>query len=477
MPMIDLILKTARRMQLEREATGIGAFHRAYLRDHPNAGVGERADSFAAIVRYHTINLKSRFPDPKDVRARARWLDHPLFKRVGHGQFMLLSEAEIAWFRDALLRDAALVWESNYEVPSQATSCAQPFPRPLVLEVVPSRPALLPRPATSPVTSIESGALDERIQQWLATHDDRLSRFESPLPIDEVAREVGVPVAELRGRLLDGGTPPFHVWFHTHRGKRARTKPYCLRLGGPNTVVIDRESSVVGAVEAAFVSKGFETKRELGTEEHVSILERQPSLAPLTQGSNLRDLWALRRHGAQVDLWILEAKGKQAGGFDHLCVAEAMGQLFPLSAALLMKLGAPPRQGHGLCFDFAKRLESAWRSRGLHPTITLALLLPYWRPDIVWSNGRARPTAASYFDRPVRALQGFLRGGDSKARTGTQQYERVFGSIMEEIDLSSGLRALASATEGIRFRLMLAGSAPSDGFQVLGLEEISPGHA
>ena len=58
---------------------------------------------------------------------------------------------------------------------------------------------------------------------------------------------------------------------------------------------LDWEDSVVGAAEAELNRLGYQTIREVGTDEHISALIRTPDLSALSPKTNLRDLWALRR--------------------------------------------------------------------------------------------------------------------------------------------------------------------------------------
>ncbi len=312
----------------------------------------------------------------------------------------------------------------------------------------------------------------DALHSWLANQDERLDRFRRPISLSEVADESGVSQARLATFLRAGGEPVYHSWKHTHAGKSSRSKPYSLRLNGPGTVGLDWEHSVVGAAEAAFQRQGYETCRELGTDEHLEHLLVSPALGNLVPGSNQRDLWALRRVGSQIDLWIIEAKGKEAYGFDHYCFAETLGQLFEVSGEWLTALlGAQKGDGHGLCWRIARRLHQAWSQQGLAPTITLAVLVPHWAPDVVWDNGRPRTVPEGYYSRPVAACRQYLRTGDSAAVAGRHKYQRAFGAILEELDEKVGLRALARATAGLRFRLLGAQCHERGEFQLTDLTE------
>jgi hypothetical protein len=169
------------------------------------------------------------------------------------------------------------------------------------------------------------------------------------VPLTEISQEIGETPADIRAFINGCDEPIFHIWEHQHR-RRTRSKPYCLHLSGPAHVCLDREDSIIGAAEAVFQRSGYTCRREIGSEEHLSYLCKDPSLDLLEPGSNLRDLWALKKDGhGGIDLFILEAKGKQAGQFDFYCFAEALGQVFPVRASLLsiMLGGQKKRDGHG----------------------------------------------------------------------------------------------------------------------------------
>jgi hypothetical protein len=97
-------------------------------------------------------------------------------------------------------------------------------------------------------------------------------------------------------------------------------------------------------------------------------------------------------------------------------------------------------------------------------------LLPFWRPDVVWGDKAVRVIPSPCFDRPVRALEAFLRGSESRARTGAYKYERAFGSVLEELQAVCGLRQLAAASEGLRFRILLEATSQAGEFQLTGLD-------
>jgi hypothetical protein len=298
--------------------------------------------------------------------------------------------------------------------------------------------------------------------QWLAEHDLKLDRFMDLVPISTVATETGLSVDAIRETISTSQIPVYHIWSHTYQGKTRPSKPYCLRVGGPDAICLDWEDSVVAAAEADFRLRGYDTCRELGTDEHIQCLIGKPDLKQMTPGVNLRDLWALRLDGDCIDLWIIEAKGKEAGGFSRYCFAEALSQLFEISAELLSTLlGSRRRASHGLCYRFANQFVSGWKERGRQATVTIAVLIPLWNSDAIW-NGVAKTRYRAYYQQPFDELVEFVGKGSSRA-TSARKIEATFGRILEELESNYAIRKMAHAGTEIRFRVLTACSEPTTG--------------
>jgi hypothetical protein len=297
-----------------------------------------------------------------------------------------------------------------------------------------------------------------KLTEWLKAQHNRLERFKSPVPLTEISREVQETPQDILNFVHQFNKPIYHTWDHLYRGKLTPAKPYCLHLSGNSHACLDWEDSVVGAVEALLKLRNYTCLREIGNAEHLSRLCKDPSLDSLVPIPNLRDLWALKRDGKYIDLYILEGKGKQTGGVDYYCFGEALGQVFPLSAEPL---------SHGLCWKFAQELYAAWTELGLRPTITVGLILPDWSPDIVWSNGRPSERTAGYFSRPLAEFRRFINGNPA-VTPATSNAQTGFREMLEEVHY---IRSLMQAKTGLRFRLLTAQSAPDPFFfRVSGLE-------
>jgi hypothetical protein len=220
-------------------------------------------------------------------------------------------------------------------------------------------------------------------------------------------------------------------------------------------VCLDWEDSVVGAAEAELKRRGYECRREVGTAEHLALVLREASLDGLVAGVNQRDPFALKKTGADRELCIIEAKGKQAGGFDYSVAAEALGQLFPVPGPLLTDLlGSPKEDGHGRCWRFAQSVLEEWVRQGLRVTITLGLLLPEWAPDVIWSNKKARRSTAAYFQRPIAEIRQLLAGANPNSVAPLSKNLRAFRDVLNKLDASVGIKSLAAAQTGLRFKLL-----------------------
>ena len=304
---------------------------------------------------------------------------------------------------------------------------------------------------------------DLRLREWLASHDDNLRRFTELIPLSTVAVETGIELDTVRKTITLADPPIFHTWSHKYSGSARPNKPYCLRLAGPDAVCLDWEDSVVALAQAEFRRRGYNTCKELGTGDHIQCLIADPDLEKMTAGVNLRDLWAQRHDGDNIDFWIVEAKGKEAGGFDRYCFAETLSQLFEIPAqSLTALLGNYHKTSHGLCVKFANQLLNGWKERGWRATITLAVLIPLWEYDVIWDGGVAKPRSRAYYQRPFGELVEFIDHGTSHASS-KKKGEAAFGQILEGLESQYSLRALARSNSGLCFRVLTAGAALTTG--------------
>jgi hypothetical protein len=302
-----------------------------------------------------------------------------------------------------------------------------------------------------------------QLQDWLASHDGNLQRFSELIALSTLATETGLEPDHLRTILSAAEAPIYHVWPHTHAGKTRATKPYCLRLAGGDTVCLEWEDSVVAAAEAEFQRFGYTTCRELGADDHIRCLIEEPDVRRMTAGVNLRDLWAHRREGNHIDFWIIEAKGKEAGSFDRYCFAEALSQIFEIPAEpLTALLGTRRRASHGLCYRIAEQLLLGWQRKGWQATVTLAVLVPRWTPDVTWDSGRPKPRPTPYYQRPCDEFTEFINNGISRSRSPTRG-EAIFAQILEHLESQYSIRTLAQATKNLRFRMLTTGNDPTTG--------------
>lgn len=115
MSMIDSTVEAARRVGAQHRPVRLREIHESYLEMKPDAIVGRSLDSFAATLNFHCINMRSRFPNPRDRRVNASWITRPLFKRVDRGFYMLLSESELCGFRHWIEQNDERAWRDEYD--------------------------------------------------------------------------------------------------------------------------------------------------------------------------------------------------------------------------------------------------------------------------------------------------------------------------------------------------------------------------
>lgn len=113
---IDGLLEVACELGADEQPVALGDLFAAYVAAFPERA-GQKEDSFSATLSYHCVNMRSRFPRPKEPTALAAWMSRPLFKGVRRGWYQLLSEADLAWFRRALAEGDERVFLPEYDLP------------------------------------------------------------------------------------------------------------------------------------------------------------------------------------------------------------------------------------------------------------------------------------------------------------------------------------------------------------------------
>ena len=113
---IDLSIAAAHEIAAEQHPVALTDLHAAYLRANPGIGKGTTQDGFGATINYHTINMRSRFPDRNNKQKSASWLSRPVFKRVAYGQYMLLSPDELRLFQQRLEEGDPRIYQDEYDI-------------------------------------------------------------------------------------------------------------------------------------------------------------------------------------------------------------------------------------------------------------------------------------------------------------------------------------------------------------------------
>jgi hypothetical protein len=113
---IDLAFDAAHMIGADQRPVSLSELHEAYLQMNPSIGKGVTRESFGATINFHTINMRSRFPDANNKKRPAPWLSRPVFQRVTHGKYKLLSEAEIERFRYRVEQDDTRIFQDEYDL-------------------------------------------------------------------------------------------------------------------------------------------------------------------------------------------------------------------------------------------------------------------------------------------------------------------------------------------------------------------------
>lgn len=113
---IDLSIEAAREIGADQHPVSLPDLHSAYLRANPGIGKGVTLDSFGATINYHTINMRSRFPERNNKQKIASWLTRPVYKRVGYGRYMLLSSDELELFRRRVNEGNPRIYNDEYDI-------------------------------------------------------------------------------------------------------------------------------------------------------------------------------------------------------------------------------------------------------------------------------------------------------------------------------------------------------------------------
>lgn len=112
---VDGAFWAANRLGADRRSVSVPDMHRVYRELWPLASSGQSYNSFAAIVNYQTINMKSRFPKAAEPRAEAAWIKDPMFYRTARGQYQTLTAPQVDRFRRAVASEDPRVYLAEYD--------------------------------------------------------------------------------------------------------------------------------------------------------------------------------------------------------------------------------------------------------------------------------------------------------------------------------------------------------------------------
>lgn len=73
-------------------------------------------ESLAASLYFYTINMQSRFPDPRNPKKKAPWMLEPYFVREKGSMYRLLNELEKENVKKAVDRNLDIIYSSEYSI-------------------------------------------------------------------------------------------------------------------------------------------------------------------------------------------------------------------------------------------------------------------------------------------------------------------------------------------------------------------------
>jgi len=88
------------------------------FRMYPKETLGTSEETIDAILNYHCINMRARFPDPLNQRKNADWMTSPLFYRCERGMYRLLTQDEVVVFKEVLNEGHDIVYRDEYTMNS-----------------------------------------------------------------------------------------------------------------------------------------------------------------------------------------------------------------------------------------------------------------------------------------------------------------------------------------------------------------------
>jgi Cdc6-like AAA superfamily ATPase len=111
--LIDLLVKAAKELNAENQPVRLSAIEkRASDLDIDNHF---KRSSYSATLNFHTVNMQSRFSDPKNPKKKVLWITEPYFTRTDPGMYKLLNKNELEIFNKAINSDTDLVYRSSYD--------------------------------------------------------------------------------------------------------------------------------------------------------------------------------------------------------------------------------------------------------------------------------------------------------------------------------------------------------------------------
>ncbi len=306
----------------------------------------------------------------------------------------------------------------------------------------------------------------ERLATWLGSQSRSLASFSEPVLYAYLAEQIGAQPEEVRAAVCTEGPPVYALFEHLWQGRWSPSKPFALYGYDSNHCVLDWEISLVAGFAQWLTAQGYVAVREFGGSVHTQHLALGGTLHGLQAGTNQRDLAAHKDTRDPQDLWLFEAKGKVAGGFDIYESAEALGQIFMYPDALLSGLlGSKSSRVGGHLWNIVDQLGDGWIAGGRRTH--LAAVVPAFSPTPVWQGGgKVTMQPRPYYERPVQRVLDFVQNRNALVSRAVFKQDVLFAEVLGAIETRYGLSDLVAGNGPVTFHIVELSTTPSGELRV-----------
>ncbi|MCK4966477.1 DUF91 domain-containing protein [bacterium] len=111
----EMTVKVLKKIDLNYNGVKSKSIYNEFVKMFPQYSTKSK-ESFNADLNYHCINMRSRFPDPRNKRIKCAWQNNPLFYRISKGFYRLLKDDEKKLFKKALELNLPIIYEEEYTI-------------------------------------------------------------------------------------------------------------------------------------------------------------------------------------------------------------------------------------------------------------------------------------------------------------------------------------------------------------------------